>query len=108
MDVYINCKFNILVEFTMSEGIDIYKKSKSKEYDICHFWYFLDKGFTYQPGVCNGCYDLILMFMNLSDLAFLNFNSGNYCCIINRTNNNEAINLLQNVDMTEKKEHYKT
>ena len=29
----------------VSEGIDVNKTSKSKECDICHYWYFLDKGF---------------------------------------------------------------
>ena len=29
----------------VSEGIDVDKTSKSKECDICHYWYFLDKGF---------------------------------------------------------------
>ena len=27
----------------VSEGIDINKTSASKECDICHYWYFLDK-----------------------------------------------------------------
>ena len=26
----------------ISEGIDIDKTNKSKECDICHYWYFLD------------------------------------------------------------------
>ena len=27
----------------ISEGIDMDKTNKSKECDICHYWYFLDK-----------------------------------------------------------------
>ena len=27
----------------ISEGININKTNKSKECDICHYWYFLDK-----------------------------------------------------------------
>ena len=27
----------------ISEGIDPNKSDKSKECDICHYWYFLDK-----------------------------------------------------------------
>ena len=27
----------------VSEGIDVNKTNASKEYDICHYWYFLDK-----------------------------------------------------------------
>ena len=41
----------------VSEGIDINKTSKSKEHDICLYWYFLHKGFTFQPDVCNECHD---------------------------------------------------
>ena len=26
----------------VSEGIDVNKTSASKEYDICHYWYFLN------------------------------------------------------------------
>ena len=29
----------------ISEEIDMDKTSKSKECDICHYWYFLDKSF---------------------------------------------------------------
>ena len=30
----------------VSEGIDLDKTSASKECDICHYWYFLDKNFV--------------------------------------------------------------
>ena len=29
----------------ISEGIDINKTNASKECNICHYWYFLDKNF---------------------------------------------------------------
>ena len=40
-------------------GIDVNKTSESKEYIICHYWYFLIKGFKFQPHVCNRCHDLL-------------------------------------------------
>ena len=43
----------------ISEGIDVNKTSASKECDICHYWYFKDIGFKYEPYLCNGCLDLI-------------------------------------------------
>ena len=55
----------------ISEGIDVNKTSKSKEWDICHYWLFLNKGLKFQSYVCNGCHDL-LMSMNLSDAIILN------------------------------------
>ena len=40
--------------------------------------------------------------MNLSDIAILNIKSDDYHCIIGKISKNEAINLLQNVDLTKK------
>ena len=37
----------------VSEGIDTNKTRKSVECYICHYWYFLNKGFKFQLNVCN-------------------------------------------------------
>ena len=56
----------------ISEGIYVNKTNASKESDICHYWYFLDKGFKFQPDVCNGCNDVLMMSVNVNDIAVLN------------------------------------
>ena len=86
----------------ISEGIDVNKTKKSKECDICHYWYFLDKGFKFQPNVCNRYHDLLMISMNLSDIAILNIKSTDYRCIISRISKNESINLMQNANLTKK------
>ena len=43
----------------ISEGIDAENTNLSKECDICHYWYFKDISFTYEPYLCNGCHDLM-------------------------------------------------
>ena len=86
----------------ISEEINVNKTRESKQCDICHYWYFLNKSFKFQPNVCNGCHDLLMMFMNLSDIAILNIKSANYRCIIRGISKNEAINLMQNADLTKK------
>ena len=48
-----------------------------------------------------------MMPVNLSDIAILNIKGSNYCCIISLTTKNEATNLLQNRDLTEKSGTYK-
>ena len=53
----------------ISEGIDINKTNASKECNICHYWYFLDKSFKYEPYLCNGCHDLMQKAMNFNDVA---------------------------------------
>ena len=74
----------------ISQAIDINITSESKECDICHYWYFLDKGFKFQLDVCNGCYDVLIMSMNLNDIS-----------IINGISKSEAINLPQKADLIE-------
>ena len=39
--------------------------------------------------------------MNLSDIAILNINGSNYCCIISLIREIEAIKLMKNADLTE-------
>ena len=55
----------------VSEGIAVNKTRVWKECDICHYWYSLDVGFKLQQDVCNGCHDILMMCMNLSDIAIL-------------------------------------
>ena len=86
----------------MSDGININKASASRECDICHYWYFLDKGFKFQKNVYNGCHDVLMMSMNLCDIAILNINDANYRCIITGISKSDAINLMQNIDLSEK------
>ena len=76
----------------VSEEIDVNKTSASKQCDICHYWYFLNYSFNFQSNVCNGCHDLLMMSINLSDSAILNNEGCDYCCIIRLISKNKAIN----------------
>ena len=66
----------------VSEGIDINKSDKSKECIICHYWYFKDIGYKYQPHACNGCHDLSMVVHDLNDFMILNIKGLDYrCCV---------------------------
>ena len=86
----------------VSEGIDVNKTRESKECDISRFWHFLNKGFEFQSYVCNRCHDLLMMSINLSDIAILKIENANHLCIITWISKSEAINLMQNIDLTKK------
>ena len=64
--------------------------------------------FKFQPNVRNRCHDLLMMSTNFSHIAILNIKVSDYPCIISLISKNEAINLMQNADLTEKAGHYKT
>ena len=81
-----------------SEGIDVNKTSASKKCDLCHYWYFLNYSFKFQPNVCNRSHDLLMMSVTLSDIAILNIKGSDFLCIINLISKKEVIHLLQNGD----------
>ena len=66
-----NIKILYCDRIDVSEGFDTIKTSASKECDISQYWCLLDKGFKFQSYVCNKCNDLLMMSMNLSDIAIL-------------------------------------
>ena len=85
----------------ISEGIEVNKTSASKECDICHYWYFLDKEFKFEPYVCNGCYDVLMMYKNLDDKAIWKLYDIDYRCVVTSITKREAIK-LQNINLKEK------
>ena len=62
----------------VSEGIYLNKSNKSKECDICNYWYFLDKNFNYEPYLCNGCHDLMQKATNFNDVAIIFIKGSDY------------------------------
>ena len=64
-----NTKMLYYDRIDVSEEIDINKTSALRERDICHYCYFVNKEFKFQLYVYNKCHDLLMMFMNLSNIA---------------------------------------
>ena len=46
----------------------------------------------------------MVMSIKLSDIVILNIKGSDYCCIISLISKYETINLIQNADLTEKRE----
>ena len=62
---------------------------------IKRVWYF-------KTHVYNRCHNVLMMSMNFSDIAILNINSANYCCIINWISRGDVVSLLQKADFNQK------
>ena len=67
---------------------------------ICHCWYFPDINFKFQPEVCN---DLIVKAMNFNDVPIVTVKENYYEIHFLYMSKDEAINLLRNADLTEKR-----
>ena len=53
------------------DGVDVSKTNASRECDICHYWYFKDIAFKYEPHLCNSCHGLMQKAMNFNDFAIV-------------------------------------
>ena len=61
---------------------------------ICHYWVF-SHGFEFKDSVRNGCLDLTMLSVNISDIATITVNNVDYHCIIYNISQSEATNLLE-------------
>ena len=79
----------------VSEGIDINKTNASKECMLCHYWYFKDVGFKFEPHVCNKCHDVLMTAYELKNIAILVLILGVFC-ILWGISKDETVNRLNN------------
>ena len=66
----------------VSEGINNNKTSASKECMLCHYWYFKDIVFKFEPHVCNKCHVELMTAYELKNIAILNVKCVDFRCIL--------------------------
>ena len=86
----------------ISEGIDINKTNKSKECKICHYWYFKDIGFKYEPHLCNGCHGLLQKAVNFNNIAIVYVKGSAYRINFWCMSKDDAVNIMNNSSLIDK------
>ena len=66
----------------ISEGIDINKTDASKECMLCHCWCFKGIGYIFEPHVCNGCHDILMITYELKSIAIIHVKGVDYRCVL--------------------------
>ena len=87
----------------ISEGTDVIKTNASKECDICHYWYFKDIDFKYEPYLCNGCHDLMQKTMSFSDVAIVYVKKSSYRINFWYMREDNPINIMNSSNLIDKK-----
>ena len=62
---------------------------------LCHYWYFKDVGFKFEPHVCNKCHDVLMTAYELKNIAILVLILGVFC-ILWGISKDETVNRLNN------------
>ena len=100
-------KSNIIIELTFLKELILIKQMHHNSEMFVTIVIFLNYSFKFKPNICNRRHDLLMMSINISDIAILTTKDSHYFCIINLNRKIEAMNLFENTDLTKKLEHYK-
>ena len=86
----------------ISEGIDVNKTNASKECKICHYWYFKNIGFKYEPYLRNGCHGLMEKTMNFNNVAIVSIKGSDYRIHFWYMSRDDAINITNKSNVNDK------
>ena len=87
----------------ISEGIDDNKTNLSKVCMLCHYWYFLDRNFSYGPYLCVDCYNVTQKSNNLKNIAIVRVKKKVYRVHFQYMSKREAKKLITNSNLINKK-----
>ena len=86
----------------ISEAIHVDKTSVSRECKMCHYWYFKDINFKYEPHLCNGCHGLMQIAVSFNDVAIVYAKGSAYRIHFWYMSKDDAINMMNNFSLIEK------
>ena len=89
-----------MIKLTFLKELMLIKQVHKRSAILFTIGSFKDKGFQTQLNVCNGCHDLLMITVDVKDIAILKIQGVGYRFTINEINKNEGLNLLQNADLT--------
>ena len=83
-------------EIDVLERIETNETNASKECMLCHYWYFKDVGFKFEPHVCNKYHDVLMTAYEIKNIAILNEKGVDFRCILWGISRDEAVTRLNN------------
>ena len=86
----------------ISEGIDVDKTDRSKECMFCHYWYFLNKNFSYAPHTCDGCYDIVQRSTDIKNIAIVHIKKSAYRIYFQNMSKHKAKKIMNKFDLVSK------
>ena len=87
----------------ISEGIDVDMSNESKLFMLCHYWYFLDKNFSYGLYLCDGCYNVMQKCNKFKNIAIVHVKKSVYRIYFLYMSKSEAKKITNNSNLLGKK-----
>ena len=70
---------------------------------LCHYWYFLDKSFSFATYLCDGCYKMTQKRNEFKIIAIIHIKKSVYRICFLLMNKREPKKLMVNSNLTDKK-----
>ena len=96
-------KLLVYEKINISDGIDVDMSDKSNGCMLYHYWYFLDKNFSYGPYLCDGCYNMTQKCNKLKNIAIIRIKKSVYRICFLFMSKREAKKLMTNSNLIDKK-----
>ena len=88
----------------ISEGTDADKTNESRECKFCHYWYFLNKNFSYGPYLCDCCYNIVQTSTDFKNFAIVHIKKTSCKIYFQHMSKHEAKKLMNKFDLIGKME----
>ena len=69
---------------------------------LFHYWYFLDKSFSYRPYLCNGCYNIMQKSNDFKNIAIVHVKKSAYKIYFLYMSKRKAKGLMNNSNLIDK------
>ena len=89
-------------KIAVTENIDLNKTIKSKECMFCHYWYYLNKNFSYGRFTCDSCYNIAQKLLDFKDIAIIYVKKTAYRVYFKDISKNKAKKLMNKFNLVGK------
>ena len=67
----------------------------------CHYWYFEDISYKFEPYLCYGCHDLMQEALNFNDVAIVSVRRSGYRIHFWYMSKGDAIHMMKTSDLNQ-------
>ena len=86
----------------ITEGIDLNKTNKSRECMFSHYWYFLNKNFSYVPFTCDGYCNIVQKLADFKNIAIIHVKNNAYRVYFKDISKHKAKKLMNKFNLVGK------
>ena len=83
----------------ITEDIDLNKTNKSKECMFCHYWYYLNKNFSYGPFTCDCCYNIVQRLIDFKNIVIIHVKNSAFRVYLKDICKHKAKKLINKFDL---------